>query len=89
MQKLRREIEFLERGMQRVRMRFNRITQDLLLTPTTSMVGVRPKQLTEPEYHDYLENDQYREQMIHEHIMHADQIYLTEKQIRADAILSR
>ena len=43
MQRLRREIEFLERGMQRVRARLDRIQQDLLLTPSTSMVGVRPK----------------------------------------------
>ena len=60
MQKLRREIEFLERGLPMVRMRLNRI-QDLLLTPTTSMVGIRPKQLIELKYHDYLENDLYRE----------------------------
>ena len=57
MQKLRREIEFLERGMQRIRMGLNTIQQDPLLIPTTSMVGIRPNQLIEPEYHDYLEND--------------------------------
>ena len=79
MQELRREIEFLERGMQSVRTRLNRIQQGLLLTSSTSMVGIRPKQLIEPEYHDYLENDQDREQTIHENIMYSDQYDLTEK----------
>ena len=45
MQKLRRQIEFLERGMQRVRMRLNRIQQDPLLTPVSSLTGIKPKQL--------------------------------------------
>ena len=39
-QKLRREIECLERVMQRVRTRLNRIQQDPSLIPSTSMVGI-------------------------------------------------
>ena len=89
MQKLRREIEFLERGMQRVRMRLNRIQKHPLLTPTTSLRGIKPKQLIGPEYHDYPENDCYREQMIHEHAINPEQNNLIEKQISADALLSR
>ena len=46
MQKLRLEIEFLERGMQRVRIRLDIIQQDLLTS--ASLVGIRPKHLTEP-----------------------------------------
>ena len=69
---MRREIEFLERCMQRERTRLKRIQQDLLLIPETSMIGIRPKQLIEPEYPHYPENDHYREQMIHEHAMYVE-----------------
>ena len=64
MKKSKKEIKFLERGMQRVTMRLNRMQQDLLLTPTASMTSIRPKHLTEPEYHNYPENDHYIDQMI-------------------------
>ena len=47
--------------------------QDPLLTSTTSVLHIRPKQLMEPEYHEYLKHDQYREQMMHEHTMHVEQ----------------
>ena len=40
-----REIEFSERGIHRVRTKVNRIQQDLLLTPTVSLTGIKPKQL--------------------------------------------
>ena len=53
------------------------------------MVGSRPKQLIEPEYRDYLENDHYREWIVHEHAMYAEQNDLIEKQIRADNSLLR
>ena len=89
MPKLRREIKFLERGMQSVRMRLNRIQQDLLLTPATSMIGIRPKQLIEPEYYNYPANDHYGEQIICEHDMYVEQNDLIKKQIRAHALLSR
>ena len=58
MQKLRREIEFLERGMQRVKTRLSKI-QDPLLTPTTLLTGIKSKQLIGTEYHDYPEYNQY------------------------------
>ena len=48
MQILRREIKFLGRGMQRVRIRLNRIQEDPLLTLTTSLTGIKPKQLIGP-----------------------------------------
>ena len=59
MQKLKGEKEFLERGMQRVRTRLDRIQQNLLLTPTTSMRSIRPKQLIESEHHDYFKYDHF------------------------------
>ena len=54
-------------------MRLNRIQQEPLLTPITSMTGIRPKQLIEPEYHDYPENDHFGERMIHEHAIYTEQ----------------
>ena len=81
--------ELLERGMQRVKIRLNRIQQDPLLTPTTSVTGFKPKQLIGPEYHDYHEYDHYRKQMIHEHAMYLEKNDLIKKLIRADALLSR
>ena len=60
MKKLRRQIEFLERGLQRVRIGLNK-TQDPLLTPTTSLTGIKPKQLITSKYWDYSENDHYLE----------------------------
>ena len=44
MNKLRKEIEFLKRGMQRVRTKLKRLQHDPTLTPSTSTVGLRPKQ---------------------------------------------
>ena len=41
--------------------------QDPLLTPTTSLTGIYPKQLIGPEYHNYSEHDQCREQVMYEH----------------------
>ena len=67
MQTLRREIEFLERGMQRVKTRLCKILQEPLLTLATSLSDIKPKQLIRPEYHDYPEYDQYTEPMIQEH----------------------
>ena len=89
MKELKRETEFLERVMQRVRMRLNRMQQDPLLTLTTLMTNIQPKQLTEPEYHNYPENDHYIDQIICEHDMYVKQNDLAEKQLRADALLSR
>ena len=65
------------------------IQKDPLLTPATSIAGIRPKQLVEPEYHGYPDNDKDRVQTIQECAMYIDQYNLTEKQIRADVILSR
>ena len=40
-------------------MRLGRVQQDPLLTPMTSLTGIKPKQLIRPEYYDYSEHDQY------------------------------
>ena len=59
--------------MERVRIRLNRIQQDALLMPTTSMTSIRTKQLMDSEYHNYPENDHYIDQMICEHGMYVEQ----------------
>ena len=74
MQKLRREIEFLERDIQRVKTRCSKIQQDPLLTPTTSLTGIKPKQLIWSEYHDYPEYDRYTEHMVQEHNVQTEQM---------------
>ena len=55
-------------------MRLYRIQQGPLLTPTTAMASIRPKQLIEPEYHNYPENDHYIDQMICEHDMYVEKM---------------
>ena len=89
MQKLKREIEVLERGMQRVKMRLGKIQPDPLLTPATSLTGIKWKQLIGPECHDYSEYDQYTEYMTKEQDIHTEQNDLAEEQIRTDALLAR
>ena len=84
MQKLRQEIEFLERGMQRVKTRLSKIQQDLLLTPTMSLTGIRPKQLTRSDYDNYPEDDHYPEYIIQEHDIKTEQHDIIERQIRTD-----
>ena len=53
------------------------------------MLGIRPKQLIQPEYHDYLDKYQDRVCMIHECAMYVDRYDITDIQIRTDAILLR
>ena len=79
MQKLRREMGFLEKGMQRVRMRLDTIQEDPLLTHTTSLTGIKPKQLIGPEYNGYPKYDHYWELMIHENAIYPEQNDLIEK----------
>ena len=51
--KLRWEIEFLEREMQRNRTKLDRLQQDPTQTPSMYITGLRPKQVIEPQdYHD-------------------------------------
>ena len=63
--------------------------QDPLLTSTTSLSSINPKQLIGPEYHDYSDHEQYREQMMCEHVTYTEHNDLMEKEIRADTVLSR
>ena len=53
------------------------------------MVGIIPKQLVEPVYHVYSDNDQKRVHMVQKHAMYIDQYDITEKHIRGDVILLR
>ena len=89
MQKLRREIEFLERGMNKVKTRLSKIQHDPLLTPMTFLKVIKPKQLIGPEYHNFPEYDQYTEHMIQEHDIQTEQNDMIERQIMTDASLSK
>ena len=84
---LRREIEFLEREMQRVRTKWDRLWQDPTETPSRSITVIRPKWLT--EYHDYYDREQARIQANHENDMCIDPYPTIEQQIWADGTLSR
>ena len=75
--------------MQRVRMRLDRIQQDPLLTPTTSLTGIKPKQLIRSDYQDYSVYDHYRHKMIHEHALYPEWNDSIEKQIREDVLVWR
>ena len=52
MSKMGREMAFLERGMQTVRTKPNRLQKDLTQMPSTSTAGICPRQLLEQDYHD-------------------------------------
>ena len=67
MSKLRKEIEFLETGMQRIRTKLRRVQQDPTLTHSTSIVGLRLKQLG--DQHDYDEIGQGRHPVRYENDM--------------------
>ena len=60
MGKFKRELEFLERGMQRVKTKLQKLQQDHTLTPSMSMAGIRPKQFI--DQHDYHVMKQGKEQ---------------------------
>ena len=64
MSKLRKEIEFLERGMHRGRTKLRRWQQGPLLTLSMSMIGFKTK--TTWKYHDYHDIEQGRDQVRYE-----------------------
>ena len=91
MHKLRRDIEFLEGWKQRVRTKLNRLQQDPIQTPPTSIAGLWPRELLEQGYHDHHDKDQDRVQIRHEHDKYDMCIdtYPTMEQINADFIWYR
>ena len=87
MSKLKTEVEFLEKGMQRARTKLKKIQQDTTLTPFMSTVVLRPKQFI--DQHDYHTMEQGKAQVTFNNDMYNDPYSTIEQQIRADAILSR
>ena len=90
--KLKREIEILEWGMQRMRTKLHRLQQDLMQMPSTSKASILPRQLLGQDYYDQHDKDQDRVQMrceYDEHDMSVDPYSTREQKIRADAVLSR
>ena len=81
MSKLRREVEFLERGMQRVRTKLKRLQQDATLTPSMSTVGLRPKQFVDQNaYHNM---EQGNIQVTHDNDMYINPYSTLEQQIKS------
>ena len=64
MGKLKRELEFLERGMQRVKTKLQKL-QDTTLKASPSTVGIRPKQFV--DQHDYHVMKQSKVQGAYDH----------------------
>ena len=87
MGKLKRELEFLERGMQRVQTKLQKLQQDPTLTPSMSTVGLRPKQFVDQHHYNIMK--QGKTQDIHDNDRYIGQYSTIQWQIRADAMLSR
>ena len=64
MGKLKRELEFLERGMQRVKTKLQKLLQDPMLTPSSSTVGLIPKQFVNQHYYDVVRQSKVKIHMI-------------------------
>ena len=87
MDKLKREVEFSERGMQIVWTKLHKVQQDPTLTPSMSMVGLKPKQFV--DHHDYHIMKQGKFQDTHDNDRYNGLHSSIEQQVRADAMLSR
>ena len=82
--KLQREFKFLERHVQRVRTKLQKLQHHPILTPSTNTANLQPKQLI--NQHDYHMMTHSRTQDTHEHDTHTDS-YMAGQQIRLDAML--
>ena len=87
MGKLKRELKFLERNVQRVRTKLQKLQHDPTLTPSTSTVDLQPKQFI--NQHDYHTITQSKVHDTHDHDTYTNSSYAIEQQIRLDAMLSR
>ena len=58
---------YIEKGIQRVRIKLNRLQQDSIQTPSTSIADKQPRHLLEQHYHEHQDKDQDRVQMRYEH----------------------
>ena len=87
MGKLKRELEFLDREMQRVETELQKLQQDPTLTPFVSMVGIWPKQYV--DQHDYHVMKQSKVKGTYDHDRYIGPYSTTEQQIRANAMLLR
>ena len=73
--------------MQQVRPKLDRLQQDPTQTPSTSIIGIMPKQLLDQQ--DFHDKDQGRTQAGHENYMYVDSYPTREQQIQADVKLPR
>ena len=86
MGKLKRKLEFLEIGMQRIKTKLQKLQQDPTLTPSISTVGIRPKQFV--DQHDYHIMKQGNAQDTYDHDRYIGPYCTIQQQIWADTMLS-
>ena len=84
--KLKRELKFLERDVQRVKTKLQKL-QDPTLTPSTSPVYIQLKQLI--NQHDYHTMTQGKVHDTHDHDTYTNLYSAIEQQVRIDAMLLR
>ena len=87
MSKLKRELEFLEMGMQRVKTKLQKLQKDSTLMPSMSMVGIRPKQFV--DQNDYHVMKQSKVQGAYDHDRYIGPYSAIGQQTRADSMLWR
>ena len=61
---IKRELEFIEGEMQRVKTTLQKLHQDTTLTLSISMLGIRPKQFADQHDHHLMNQAKYRIHMI-------------------------
>ena len=71
MSKLKKEMEFLERGMQRIRMKLAKLQSDPTQTPVTSRIGSTPKKIINQQDY-YIDQGKDRNQEIYNTNMYYD-----------------
>ena len=87
MGKSKREVEFLEKGMQRFKTKLQKLQQDPALAPSMSTVGLRPKQFV--DQHNCHVTKEGKVQGTHDNDRYIGPYSTIEQQIRANAMLSK
>ena len=83
MGRLQRKLKFLERNVQRVRTKLQKLQHDLTLTPSTNTADLQPKQLI--IQHNYHTVAQSKVHDTHDHDTYTDS-YAARQQIRLYAM---
>ena len=84
---LQREFQFLERNVQRVKTKLQKLQYDLTLTPSTNTADLWPKHLI--CQHDYHTMTQSKVHDTYDHGTYRDSYSVRQQQIRLDVMFSR